>query len=161
MLWSRWQCWQTDDNVMNTMTKLWNRWQCYEAGDYLFCEIDDNVRSMTSTSSFHHNPPLPPPHFNHTTNRWQRYETDDNVGKPMTMLWKRWQCYETDDNALKPKITYREVQTNVSMPHPTSFSESKCKRTSICPIPPQPNPPTFHVASTSKIAVVTRSVLHP
>ena len=43
-----------------------------------------------------------------SASRCQCYENDDNV---MT--------YETDDNAMKPKITHREVQTNVNMPHPT------------------------------------------
>ena len=37
---------------------------------------------------------------------------------------------ETDDNAMKPKITCHENDDNVL-------------------IPPEPNPPTFHVASTS------------
>ena len=66
-------------------------------------EIDDNVLSMTSTSSFHHNlPPPPPPHFNHMTNRSQ--------------------CYETDDNDMKPKITCREIDDNVlSMTSTSSF----------------------------------------
>ena len=73
MLSSRWQCSENDDNVAKPKIA--------------YREIDDNVLSMTSTSSFHHNPP--PPHFNHTTNRWQCYETDDNVVKTMTMLWNR------------------------------------------------------------------------
>ena len=85
-----------DDNVMKPMTMIWSR--------NLVIVKSMTMFSMTSTSSFHHTPP--PPHFNHTTNRWQCYENDDNVMKPMTMLrmktmtmlWNRWQCYETEDN---------------------------------------------------------------
>ena len=96
MLWKRWQCYENDDNVMKTMTMLWNR-------------ILLVVKSMTMFSAWHPHPhsittppphPPTPPHFNHTTNRWQCYEADDNAMKTMTMLWKRWQCYENDDNVM-------------------------------------------------------------
>ena len=86
-------------------------------------EIDDNVLSMTSTSS-----PITtrPPHPILIARL-----IDDNVMKPLTMLANRCQCYEnddnvmtyeTDDNAMKPQITYCEIDDNVlSMASTSSF----------------------------------------
>ena len=77
-------------------------------------ETDDNFEKWNI-------PPSPRPHP-----VWITRPIDDNVMKPMTMLWNQWQCRDTDDNVMTPMTTCGETDDNVMKPTTMLWHRWQC-----------------------------------
>lgn len=128
MLWCRWQCCEIDDSVATSMTILPHHNTDKVAKpmtmsrspltptSLLIAPLTDDDVAMSMAMLWNHDNFATPIRMSMLRNRWQSWETDDNVAMSMAVFRNRWQLCDNDDNVnVASRWQSCEIDDNVPM----------------------------------------------